>query len=358
MATALIALGSNLGDRRSNIELALKMLDEWPGVRLVACSASHSTHPVGGPAGQREFVNAAVLCETSLEPHEILAALQKIEHSLGRTRDGPRWSERPIDLDLLLFDDRRIDSPDLTVPHPRMAYRRFVIEPSAEIAPEMRHPAIGWTLTELRDHLRNAAPYVAIAGAAGAGKSQLASAVASAVGGRLLSDPVAETVASSSLIAAGPTSDSEIEFLRLRTEQLKDARLAARATSKSATATVEENGDLAISDYWFEQSLCYVAETLAPDDFVAYQDRWQVAAAQVPKPKLLVLLDAPVDFLCSRFKSRKDRPAWMNRKRYQLVHAAIVDRVSQSHRGPLLRLDSRQTTYAQIELLGAIEAMR
>ncbi len=253
MTIALIALGANLGDRQANLDQALQLLAARPGVQLVAASRSHATHPVGGPSGQSDFLNAAAIVETSLDPVALFAALREIETALGRHRDGPRWSPRSIDLDLLLFGSQIIDSADLTVPHPRMAFRRFVIEPAAEVAPSMVHPTIGWTLAELRDHLRNAPPYVAIAGAPGGGKSQLAAEVSRLLGATLLTDPAAQqSMQSSPTDASGPTWESEIELLNLRSAQLAATILAGKEQRKTV-----------ISDYWFDQALCFATMALS-----------------------------------------------------------------------------------------------
>ena len=152
---ALIGLGANLGDRRRTIERAIAELASTPEVDVVRVSTFIETAPVGGPP-QGPFLNGALLIETRLSAAALLARLQEIETALGRTRsvpDGPR----SIDLDLLLFGDRIVCEEDLEVPHPRMLERRFVLEPAAEIAPGMRHPASGRTLADHRSELREAA---------------------------------------------------------------------------------------------------------------------------------------------------------------------------------------------------------
>src|SRR5260221_497271 len=136
MAAALIALGSNLGDRQRNLDDTIAQLAAQSGIHHVAKSRWHATRPIGGPPGQREFLNGAALIETTLSPEQLHAALKQIEAAAGRNR-GERWAPRTLDLDLLLYDDRVIDTPDLTVPHPRMAFRRFVLEPAAEVSPAM-----------------------------------------------------------------------------------------------------------------------------------------------------------------------------------------------------------------------------
>ena len=139
MVVAYIALGSNLGDRAATLEAAVRRLRAEPGLRVLAVSGWHETDPVGGPAGQGKFLNAAATVETDLSPESLLALLQRIENQFGRVRtvkDGPRT----LDLDLLLYGEARIASAALTVPHPRMRERAFVLLPLQELAPECVAP--------------------------------------------------------------------------------------------------------------------------------------------------------------------------------------------------------------------------
>jgi len=161
MATALVALGSNLGDRRENLDRAVQALSDAPNVKAVAVSSYHHTAAVGGPQGQPEFLNAAVRLQTTLDPAALLSELQAIEQRLGRVRHE-HWGPRTVDLDLLLYDELRLETPRLTVPHPRMAFRRFVLEPAAEVGGDLVHPPTGWTVARLLAHLNTAKPYVVV----------------------------------------------------------------------------------------------------------------------------------------------------------------------------------------------------
>ena len=139
MAVAFVALGSNLGRREENLRLAVEKLRALPGTQVVRVSCWIETDPVGGPP-QGKFLNGAAELETRLVPRALLAELQKIERELGRPEPHEQWGPRVIDLDLLSYGDLVLDEPGLTLPHPRMQERPFVLIPLAEIAPGWRHP--------------------------------------------------------------------------------------------------------------------------------------------------------------------------------------------------------------------------
>jgi 2-amino-4-hydroxy-6-hydroxymethyldihydropteridine diphosphokinase len=139
---AYVGLGANLGDRRAALERALALLGAEERIEVVAVSSFRDTEPVGY-VDQPRFLNAAAALETGLAARELLDRLLAVERALGRTRDGPRFGPRTIDLDLLLFGDERIEEPGLDVPHPRLHERRFVLEPLAELDPELVVPGRG-----------------------------------------------------------------------------------------------------------------------------------------------------------------------------------------------------------------------
>jgi 2-amino-4-hydroxy-6-hydroxymethyldihydropteridine diphosphokinase len=136
MASALIALGGNVGDVRAAFERAIPEICTKAAARLVARSSDYATPPWGDEQ-QPRYVNACIEIETEIEPHALLAALHEIEREHGRDRSQERrFGPRTLDLDLLAYDDHTVDTPALTLPHPRLFERAFVLVPLAEIAPD------------------------------------------------------------------------------------------------------------------------------------------------------------------------------------------------------------------------------
>jgi 2-amino-4-hydroxy-6-hydroxymethyldihydropteridine diphosphokinase len=147
-----IGLGSNLGDRRANLRLALDQLQRT--VRLEEVSSLYETAP-RGIVEQPPFYNAVCRVTTGLEPEALLRSLKSLEHEIGRRPGGPPGGPRPIDLDILLYDERVLDTPALNVPHPRLPERAFVLVPLCELAPDHRHPVLGSTMQEILDSLED-----------------------------------------------------------------------------------------------------------------------------------------------------------------------------------------------------------
>jgi 2-amino-4-hydroxy-6-hydroxymethyldihydropteridine diphosphokinase len=148
---AYVGLGANLGDREATLRTALERLAAEPGIELVAVSSFRETEPFGY-LDQPRFVNAAAAVETELAARQLLERLLTIERDLGRTREGPRFGPRTVDLDLLVYGDVELDEPGLTLPHPRLHERRFALEPLAELDPTLVVPgraAVQTLLAEL-----------------------------------------------------------------------------------------------------------------------------------------------------------------------------------------------------------------
>jgi 2-amino-4-hydroxy-6-hydroxymethyldihydropteridine diphosphokinase len=158
---AYVALGSNLGDREAQLRAAIEALRAPPGSRVVAISTLYETAPVGPPP-QGPYLNAVVRLRTQLAPRALLERLLGIEVAAGRRRGGPRWSARTLDLDLLLYGSLVLDEPGLTIPHPRLHERAFVLEPLCELAPRLVHPRLGTRIDELARRVRDPQAVVAL----------------------------------------------------------------------------------------------------------------------------------------------------------------------------------------------------
>ena len=149
MAKIYLGLGTNLGDKEANLKSAIAEISKRIG-KVVSLSACYVTEPWGFDSSNT-FLNAVCLVDTELSPQDTLGITQTIEKDLGRLKKsvGGNYSDRIIDIDILLYDHRIIDTPSLTVPHPLMHRRKFVMEPLAEIAPDLIHPVLHRTMQEL-----------------------------------------------------------------------------------------------------------------------------------------------------------------------------------------------------------------
>lgn len=167
--TALIAMGSNLGNRRAHLDGAVRALQSVAGVRLIAASRLYETSPVGGPNGQGPFLNAVLRAETRLGPVALLGCLHDIEAAHGRER-LVRWDARTLDLDLLVHGETVSDGPDLQLPHPRLHLRHFVLAPLCDVAADLPHPYLKHSMAALFDSLVERDPMLRpVAGPAWAG---------------------------------------------------------------------------------------------------------------------------------------------------------------------------------------------
>jgi 2-amino-4-hydroxy-6-hydroxymethyldihydropteridine diphosphokinase len=147
--TAYLSLGSNLGNREDNLDMALKLLGQR--MRLGKVSSIYDTEPLGN-TDQPRFLNLACEVFTRLTPEGLLALAKGIEGKMGRR--GKSGEPRTIDIDILLYGDKTVDQPDLVIPHPSMAQRSFVLVPLAEIAPDIAHPIVKKTIKEMRDAIK------------------------------------------------------------------------------------------------------------------------------------------------------------------------------------------------------------
>ncbi len=278
MSHCLIALGSNLGNRQAILDKAVASLGARGGVRVLRSSRWHQTSPVGGPAGQGEFLNGCVLLGTSLSPEAVLQVLREIEDESKRKREE-RWGPRTLDLDLLLYDELVMRSRKLEIPHPRMAWRRFVLEPAAEVASDMVHPTTGRTIGELLDHLNLSAPYFAVGGSSRPARTQLSEQLAERLQALLLVDPAA-AIEREAENSAGNDLQVELECLRRRVRLL-------------ASEGRDWRGRVAVSDFWLEETVRRAENRLPADRRANFRQCWQEVAAGVVQPRLILFLERP-----------------------------------------------------------------
>ena len=153
MAKVYLGIGSNEGEREANIKKATSLLDATPYIMVKKLSKIFETDPVGPYQGK--FMNGALELDTELEPHHLLFECKKIESELGRTKEQIKWGPRPIDLDILLYEDKVVRESDLIIPHPLMHKRLFVLEPLLQIAPDEVHPVFNKTIKILFEQAKN-----------------------------------------------------------------------------------------------------------------------------------------------------------------------------------------------------------
>lgn len=243
MTDALIGLGSNLGGPQENLARAVASLRATPGIENVVVSQPLKTSPIGGPVGQEEFLNAAARLSTTLAPLELLDVLLRIETQLGRKREV-HWGPRTLDLDLLLYGDEIISTPRLTLPHPRLATRKFALAPASEVAAEMRHPQIGWTMGELLEHVTNAPPIFFVLGTDRELVRQIASTAAKATGGQLTTMPV-EVAANTGACIEFPSTAVERIVIDCRAK--RDDTGVAQSAKPKLTAIVGDGVTIAMN---------------------------------------------------------------------------------------------------------------
>jgi 2-amino-4-hydroxy-6-hydroxymethyldihydropteridine diphosphokinase len=335
MADVLIALGANLGDRADTLTRAIERLRAQPGFCRLRASGFHETLPIGGPSDQPGFLNAAARFETDLAPEGVHAALLEIEASCGRVR-AERWAARTLDLDLLLYDDLEVNLTGLLIPHPRMTFRRFVLEPATEIAGEMIHPSTTWPLARLLEHLNTAVAYVAILAAPESGPSDFAQEIAAACGGTAILDE--------SPLHGPDVADSPSQVFKRQIEFLSRARVQLARHRWPADAP------LVVSDFYFDQLLAY-AEQLPGDYAVKIEQAWATAHREIVRPKLVVVLDdlpGPGQF--KKVRSSANEPG-------ERLRAAMVRLARRKNLGPTLFAGRKPGRSQFGEVLAAIQAM-
>ncbi|MHC4620943.1 MAG: 2-amino-4-hydroxy-6-hydroxymethyldihydropteridine diphosphokinase [Planctomycetota bacterium] len=299
--TVYIALGSNLGNRQGTIKAALKMLAETPEVQVVASTDLIETAPLSRLA-QPKYLNAVAQIQTSLNAEHLHKRLHAIETSLGRTRHQ-KWAPRTIDLDLLLFDDETISTPHLTVPHPQMHLRSFVLSGLCRLNGDLIHPALKVPLEELAARLNGAdfvlnsdsAQLVSIAGIIGVGKTTLAKKLDNLLNCKAIfeaydKNPFLPDVYAGKKVLA---LDSQLYFLTSRIEQLNPKKLPLR--------------HITVSDYIFDKELIYAKRLLNTQQLALYETVFQSFEGRIASPVLVIYLQDSVERCLDRIRKR-NRP--------------------------------------------------
>lgn len=299
--TAYIGLGSNLGNRESYIDEALNMITGAEHVVLYRVSDIIETVALSS-SEQPKFLNAVAELKTTLSAADLHKTLSDIENELGRARRG-QWWPRTIDLDLLLFGEEILESPDLTVPHPQMHLRSFVLKGLCQLKGELIHPVMKVSLHELNARLNgrdfalepDKPQLVSIAGNIAVGKTTLAKKLAGRFGCELLLEPYDENPFLPDVYAGKKelALDSQLYFLTGRARQLDPNKL--------------ETGRICISDYVFDKELIYARRLLDTKQLALYEEIYPPFAAQAAAPALVIYMQDPAQNCLERIH-RRNRP--------------------------------------------------
>ncbi|PIQ63805.1 MAG: 2-amino-4-hydroxy-6-hydroxymethyldihydropteridine diphosphokinase [Bacteroidetes bacterium CG12_big_fil_rev_8_21_14_0_65_60_17] len=328
---AYIALGSNLGDRVQIIESAVHALAATENVTLVAVSSLYESAAMTlpGSGAQPDYINAVAAIDTSLTAPELLTRCLEIEHAQGRKREaGKRWQARTLDMDILLYGDLRVNTDELTIPHPGLADRPFFREPLAEIAPGVKLPSptksrteylAGMSLfenettghtdahrassdeaaadttamdipAELPHHLR----YVIIEGVIGAGKTSLARRLAEHFSGRLVLEEFDDN----------PFLERFYDDRPRWALQTQLSFLASRFRQQQTLARPDLFHNVSVSDYAFDKDRIFARINLDGDELSLYETMFSIMQPTVPRPDLIVYLQASTDRLIQNIAER------------------------------------------------------
>ncbi|MBX9788446.1 MAG: 2-amino-4-hydroxy-6-hydroxymethyldihydropteridine diphosphokinase [Pirellulales bacterium] len=281
-------MGANLGDRAATLDAAVDRLGQLACTQLRLRSRWFDTRAVGGPEGQPGFLNGAAVIETKLAPEQVVRSLLDIESQFGRHRSG-RWQPRELDLDLLLYDELVISRPELTVPHPWMAVRRFVLEPAAEVAPNLLHPSTGWSVARLLENLNTAHQYVAVASSDNALADRFAAELARRANANLLCLMPGLTDAQASGSSAREVA---LESVRRWAEQLAPERWPPAAAPRGGTWVVSNRW---IGESFVDAHMAQAAHAPAPHRGLMSTEgiaaSWSEITSRVVMPKLILRVE-------------------------------------------------------------------
>ncbi len=298
---AYIGLGSNIGDRRNSIRRALELLGEDKHIEVTGVSDLIETAPLGH-FNQPKFANGVAEVKTTLSAEDLYEKLVDTESLLGRKRQG-KWQPRTIDLDLLLFGSEVVNEPNLTIPHPQMHLRSFVLKGLCQLDPDLLHPVIKEPMKELAVRLNgqdfmldhHIPQLVSVAGIIGVGKTTLAKGLPNLLDCKVLLEPY-DTNPFMPDVYAGKKElalDSQLYFLTHRINQLNHNAL--------------EPGQISISDYVFNKERIYAKRLLNAQQLDLYDKIYQSISAEVTQPRLVIYLQDSAQKCLERIHDR-NRP--------------------------------------------------
>jgi len=340
-STAYIGLGGNMGDRSETIETAIKMLAENEHIESVSVSELIETSPLGG-AEQPDYLNAVAELQTTLSPEQLHRTMIEIEDHLGRVRQE-KWSPRTIDLDLLLYDDKIINTAELIVPHPQMHLRSFVLTGLCLLNPDIIHPVMKVTVKELASRLNGGdfvpepdrPQLISIAGNIGVGKTTLTKKLAEHLECPVFFEPY-DTNPFMPDVYAGRKDlalDSQLFFLTSRVEQLDRENLSP--------------GTIYISDYVFDKELIYVGTLLNPQQFKLYKGIYKPLSAKISPPVLVIYMQDSPQRCLERIHNR-------NRPYEQKIEPEFLQQLDSEYEklftdwkvSPVIRVQTSQLDYS------------
>jgi len=301
MNKVFLGLGGNLNDRVGNLKKAKELLASKCG-SIVCASGIYETE-AWGMSSKNAFLNQVVEIHTVLGPHELLNAVLMVEAELGRVRNTGEYADRQIDIDILFFNDAVIHSDNLRVPHPQLSFRKFVLIPLCEIAPDFLHPVLKKTmhdlLVECSDELKvsrlqpfQGPKYICIEGNIGSGKTTLASVLAPHLGAFYLAEQF-EGFRLLPLFYKDPARYAfslEFSFLLNRFEHI--------------SACFEKNHARIVSDYSIFKSMCFARVNLNDEELKLFEKQFESILQKIPKPNCIIHLNTTPEQLLSNIEKR------------------------------------------------------
>ena len=348
-----LALGSNLGNRHFNLQRVIFEINETLG-DVIDVSSIYSNKAVGFDGG--DFLNACIAIKTTLTPNALLNRLLQLETRLGRNRNqGEGYASRTIDIDILYYGQNVVDGPDLSIPHPKIPLRNFVLKPLADIAPQFYHPILKKDTRNLLQESRDEHPltkeplklfknrsalyaqvqFLAIEGNIGAGKTTLAKMIAEDFNGKLVlerfaDNPFLPKFYNDQQRYAFPL---EMSFLADRYQQFVDD-----------TTQFNLFKNFMVSDYDIFKSLIFAQVTLAKEEFNLYRKLFNIMYKEVKKPDLYIYLNQPTDRLLTNIKRR-------GRAYEQNISASYLNAIHNGYRSFITSHPEQETLIINLESL-------